>query len=104
MDSDKDITLNVIGIVANIIGLIYNIPMAYTPWKNRSIQNFSWSFMILRLIGILLWLAYGIIEFDIWYTVLNVISLISSLLLIMYGIFQYKGMFGFKRPTQVIPV
>ena len=60
LDENVSITMNILLIVANIINLFYNIPQMFQTYKTKSTRDFSTLFLILRIIGNLIWVAYSI--------------------------------------------
>jgi len=102
--SSTDIALNVIGIVANILNVIYNIPLVWKPFKSRSVENISVYFIILRFVCITLWIIYGIIKRDIYYIILNIVSLTSSILLILMLILNKFKLLGFGIKKGISPI
>ena len=102
-NEDLQLELLIVGIVANVINVLYNIPLIYTPIKNRTIHNISIYFMALRLIGVLLWIYYAIRKGDYWYILVNVVSLLTSIALIIMVILQKYTVCGFKTKLEVSP-
>lgn len=96
------LVLDIIGIIANVINIIYNIPMVYTPFKNRSVTNISLTFMLLRLLGIVLWLVYSFLLFDIWYIVLICVSFISSIILLIFYMLQHFNKCGWTNKKEIV--
>jgi uncharacterized protein with PQ loop repeat len=90
-----DVVLFYIGLCANIINLAYNVPLVYKPLKTRSVDNISFYFMSMRLVGTSLWIAYGFVDGDVFIVVTNAVTLSSTLCLIAFFIFQRYGIFGF---------
>lgn len=60
LDPNVSLTTNIFVIVANIINLIYNIPQMYKTWKTKSTKDFSTYFLVLRIAGNVIWVAYAI--------------------------------------------
>ena len=99
-----------IGISANVINLLYNVPLVYRPLKTRSIDNISAYFVSMRLAGTVLWILYGGLDKDVFLILTNIVTLLSTTCLISFVLFQRKGYFGFKGnqhvkivPTLAIP-
>jgi len=60
LDPNVSLTTNIFVIIANIINLIYNIPQMYRTWKTRSTKDFSTTFLVMRITGNVIWVAYAI--------------------------------------------
>ena len=55
-----------LGIVGNTLNLLYNVPFMYQVYKNNNTKNISTCFLILRNLGSLSWIIYGILDLDLW--------------------------------------
>ena len=93
--------LFIIGLIANIINLLYNIPLVYRPLKTRSVDNISAYFITMRLIGTILWILYGSLDKDIFLILTNLVTLSSTICLVFFVFFQRHGYFGFKGNDKV---
>ena len=80
--------LLVIGTVANILNLIYNIPQIILTCKRKTTNDISGAFLLLRTISSVLWVLYACIEVDIQYILANLVSLVSSLILDYFKVLQ----------------
>jgi len=60
LDPNVSLTTNIFVIIANIINLIYNIPQMYKTWKTKSTKDFSTTFLVMRISGNIIWVAYAI--------------------------------------------
>jgi MtN3 and saliva related transmembrane protein len=86
-----------IGIAANVVNIAYNIPLVWKPFRSRSVDNISTYFMTLRFAGITLWIIYGVLIEDLYIILLNLVSMLSSVLLLIMWCFQSFGVCGFKK-------
>lgn len=73
----NDIILT-LAILGNICNLAYNIPFVYVVWKHWNANNISKKFLVLRIIGSLIWIAYCIIINDLFIGLSYSIILLSS--------------------------
>jgi MtN3 and saliva related transmembrane protein len=60
LDSNVSLTTNIFVIIANVINLIYNIPQMYKTWQTKSTKDFSTAFLVMRIAGNTIWIAYAI--------------------------------------------
>ena len=75
-----------VGIVGNTLNLLYNIPFMYQVYKNNNTKNISTCFLILRNLGSLSWIIYGILDLDLWIILSYIVTLSSSLFVSFYKI------------------
>ena len=75
-----------LGIIGNTLNLLYNIPFMYQVYKNSDTKNISTCFLILRILGSLSWIAYGIIDEDNWIIISYFVTLSSSSFVSYYKI------------------
>lgn len=77
-DPNVSLTTNIFVIIANIINLIYNIPQMYKTWKTKSTKDFSTSFIVLRVAGNIIWVAYAIEISSFLMLVNNCVTVLAS--------------------------
>ena len=88
MDSNVSLTMNVFIIIANIINIIYNIPQMVKTYKTKSTKDFSETFLLLRIIGNTIWLAYSI-EVDSFLMLFNnLVTIIASVFIGYYKVIE----------------
>jgi uncharacterized protein with PQ loop repeat len=75
-----------VGIVGNTLNLLYNVPFMYQVYKNNNTKNISTCFLILRNLGSLSWIIYGILDLDLWIILSYIVTLSSSLFVSFYKI------------------
>jgi len=85
-DDSVSNTMNVFLIIANIINLIYNIPQMVKTYKIKTTNDFSATFLFMRVIGNTIWLAYSIELNTFMFFVSNVVSVSSSLFISYYKV------------------
>ena len=71
-------TILTLAILGNIFNFAYNIPFVYVVWKHWNANNISKKFLVLRIIGSLIWIAYCIIINDLFIGLSYGIILLSS--------------------------
>lgn len=81
----------IIGIVAGIFTSISMIPQLIKVIKEKEVKNISWNMITVLLIGVILWVLYGILKLE-WPIILsNAFSvLVNTTLLIYYLIYRKK--------------
>ncbi|ABD40277.1 hypothetical protein Mhun_0517 [Methanospirillum hungatei JF-1] len=62
--SDMDMLLYT-GYIGGICTTIAFLPQVVKTWKSRSAHDLSWGLLFLLLIGVFLWMIYGIVSADI---------------------------------------
>ena len=87
-DDKVSTTMNVFLVIANIINFVYNIPQCVKTYKTKSTKDFSSTFLFLRAIGTVIWLAYSIEIKAFLFIIANVVSLISSIFISYYKLIE----------------
>ena len=77
-------------ILGNTLNIFYNIPFVYRVFKNKSANNISSYFLIMRLFGAISWIIYAILESEVWVGLSYIVTLISSIC-ISYIKVKYKN-------------
>lgn len=85
--TDENIYLRSLVILANVIGLIYNIPQVILTIRTKSANDLSGIFLILRLVSATLWLIYTSYVWNIDVFISWIITGISSAILFYYKLF-----------------
>ena len=79
----------IIGIIAGILTSISMIPQLIKIIKEKEVKNISWGMITVLLIGVTLWVFYGILKSE-WPIILsNAFSVLVNLTLLIYY-FVYK--------------
>lgn len=81
--------ITALGLFAGVLTTIAYLPQLIKTWKSKSAADLSWSMLIILCIGIVLWLAYGLIVWDIPILVANVVTLIFASIILTLKI-RYK--------------
>ena len=78
------IIIKIIGLIGALIISGSGIPQLYKTIKTKSVKDLSFSFFFLLLVGIILLSIYTVAIGDIIYSIGNTISLIITLLILIY--------------------
>ncbi len=70
------------GIVAGCLTTLSFLPQALKTVKTRSTQDFSWAYLTLFTVGILLWNYYGWLRQDVAIVVANAVTLGFQLVIV----------------------
>jgi MtN3 and saliva related transmembrane protein len=81
--------IKILGLIAGTITSITFIPQVLQIWKTKSAKDISILMLSLLIIGVSLWLAYGIVVKDIAIIYTNSMVLSMSLLM-LYFKFRFK--------------
>jgi MtN3 and saliva related transmembrane protein len=81
--------IKILGLIAGTITSITFIPQVLQIWKTKSAKDISILMLSLLIIGVSLWLAYGIVVKDIAIIYTNSMVLAMSLLM-LYFKFRFK--------------
>jgi MtN3 and saliva related transmembrane protein len=89
-DNNVSTTMNVFLIIANIINLVYNLPQMYKTYKTKSTGDFSEWFLLLRVVGNVIWIPYSI-------QIQSMLMLINTLVTVLASIF-----IGYYKVKEII--
>jgi MtN3 and saliva related transmembrane protein len=78
-----------VGIAAGIFTSASLLPQLIKLLKEKKSQDISMFFLFILLVGLALWVWYGVIKKDIPIIATNSFSIVINLLMIIYGI-KYK--------------
>lgn len=71
-----------LGIAAAVISIIYNLPLVYRVVKRGSARDVDLYFLLLRVVGVCLLMAYGVVIDDIYVIVSNLVPLFASCIIL----------------------
>lgn len=90
MSSQDDLWARIYIWIANIIGLIYNIPQIIHTYKTKKVNDISTLSLILRLLSSFMW-CYDCLYFQLYEIGLSwFITLISSILISYYKFYYIE--------------
>ena len=102
IDHNVSTTTNVFLVIANIINLFYNIPQMYKTFKCKSTKDFSSLFLLLRIIGNLIWVEYAIELNSMLMLTNNIVTVLSSLFIGYYKLNEILKKNNIKNNTNNI--
>jgi MtN3 and saliva related transmembrane protein len=88
MDNNVSLTMNIFIIIANIINIVYNIPQMVKTYKTKSTKDFSETFLLLRIIGNSIWIAYSIEVNSFPMLLNNIVSVGASVFIGYYKVIE----------------
>lgn len=96
----------VIGLMATVCTSLANVPQVISLYRKKSAKDISLGTFSILVVGLSLWLSYGILLSDVILVVANAISLtLSSTILIMKIVYDQSTVkrhfwdMGFKRSS-----
>jgi len=87
----NDILVEVVGLVGATFTTLAFVPQVVKIWKNRSSNGVSLSMYVCMLIGIIIWLAYGILINSIAVIAANILSGILQVVIIFLTLKNRKN-------------
>ena len=84
-----DFSIEWIGGIAGILTTASFLPQVYKTWKSKTADSLSLPMLVLMAIGVLLWGIYGVMLDSISMIAANVVTFISTLVLIYFKL-TYK--------------
>jgi uncharacterized protein with PQ loop repeat len=87
MDLIYDINvMNIIAFLANLIGILCNVPLIVNTIRNGKADDISLSFLLLRILASILWVIYSI-QIELYViTLSNFPGILSSSVVLVYKI------------------
>ena len=86
----SDFQIEIIGLIAATFTTVAFIPQVLKIWKNRDASGVSVSMYVIMLIGICIWLYFGILIGSIAVVTANIISGILQLFIIIFAFTHRK--------------
>ena len=77
-DPNVSNVMNVFLIIGNVINLVQNIPQVVKTYQTKSTRDFSSLFLLLRIIGNLIWIAYAIEINSLLLVINNSVTVLST--------------------------
>lgn len=98
-----DIFFAVLINVANVIGILYNIPQMVHTYRRKTADDISALFLNLRTLCSVIWIVYSV-YYQLWYVLISFASsLVSSMFISYYrfawirNFFQRRNLGGSKK-------
>ena len=76
--------ISILGLVAGTITSITFVPQVIKIWKTRSAKDLSVAMLLLLLLGVSMWLVYGILVKDVAIIYTNSMVLAMGLLMLYF--------------------
>jgi MtN3 and saliva related transmembrane protein len=76
----------IIGLVAAVLTTSAFVPQVYKTWKSKSADSLSLTMYIIFLVGIIMWLIYGIHLNSLAMILANAVTLILAIMLVIFKI------------------
>lgn len=80
---------DILGMIAGMLTTIAFVPQVVKTWRSKSTDDISYGMFILFSLGLVLWLAYGIVLNALPIIISNTITLILALIILGLK-FRYK--------------
>ncbi len=80
----------IIGFAAAILTTAAFLPQVYKTWRTKDVSGLSLPMLLIFFVGILAWLAYGVLKHSPSMIFANTITVVSSFLLIFFKI-KYRN-------------
>ncbi|MBB4807839.1 MtN3 and saliva related transmembrane protein [Chryseobacterium defluvii] len=82
---------NILGIIAGTLTSISMVPQLVKVLKEKNVEDLSWVMLLVLIIGVSLWVWYGIIKGEWPIIISNTFSVLLNItLLICYMIYRKK--------------
>ncbi len=104
IDRNVSTTMNVFLVVANIINLFYNIPQMVTTYKRKSTKDFSTTFLVLRIVGNIIWIGYAIEVNSLLMMINNIVTVLSSIFIGYYKVLEIIADYKKKKDGFILPL
>ncbi len=78
-----------LGLIAGFLTTIAFVPQVIRIWKLKETKDISLATFLLFLIGIILWLIYGILKSDIPIIIFNSITIVLASIILLFKL-KYK--------------
>ena len=81
--------IQILGLVAGTITSITFLPQVIKIWKTKSAKDLSLLMLLLLMLGVILWLAYGLLVMDAAIIYTNSMVLAISMVMLFFKL-KYK--------------
>lgn len=76
--------IQILGLVAGTITSITFLPQVIKIWQTKSAKDLSMAMLLLLMLGVILWLAYGLFVMDAAIIYTNSMVLVMSLVMLYF--------------------
>jgi MtN3 and saliva related transmembrane protein len=77
-------SLQILGLAAGTITSVTFLPQVMHVWKTKSAKDLSLTMLLLLMLGVIMWLTYGILAKDTAIIYTNSMVLIMSIVLLVF--------------------
>ena len=99
LDPNVNLTLNIFLIIGNIINIIQNLPQIIKTYKTKSTKDFSGLFLLLRIIGNVIWTAYAIYINSMLMCINNIVTILSTGFI---GYYKIKEIYNDRNQSMLL--
>jgi uncharacterized protein with PQ loop repeat len=72
----------IIGILVGVVSIVYNLPFTYRIVKNGSARDVDSFFLLMRILGVILYIAYGVLIIDYYIIAANIVPMICTVIIV----------------------
>ncbi len=96
-----DIFFAVLINIANVIGILYNIPQMVHTYRRKTADDISALFLNLRTLCSVIWIIYSV-YYQLWYVLISFASSLVSSVFISYYRFEWIRKFIQRRDSDSV--
>lgn len=82
-------SLDILGLLAGSLTTVAFLPQAVKTWRTRSAKDLSLNMFLIFCLGVVLWLAYGILRSDLPIILSNFLTLLLASTILFFKL-RYK--------------
>jgi MtN3 and saliva related transmembrane protein len=101
LDPHVGTVMNVFLVIGNVINLIQNIPQVIKTYQTKSTRDFSAIFLLLRIIGNIIWIGYAININSLLLVINNTVTVLSTAYIGYYKIKELWNDYKLKIYSQI---
>lgn len=98
--TDADVVFSVLVNIANVVGVLYNLPQMYHTYKRKTTNDISPIFLHARFWCSIMWIVYCL-YYKFWYVFISWVITGSSSTFMLYYMHIYPRL---NKQTQFLPV
>ena len=85
----SDQVIQIVGLIAGLCTAVSLLPQIFKIVKEKKAQDISVAYLLVLLLGLILWIVYGVLKKDIPVIATNVLSVLMNVTTIVLGL-KYK--------------
>lgn len=78
--------IEILGLAAGTISSITFLPQVTRIWKTKSVKDLSMNMLFLLILGVSMWLVYGVVQKDLAIIYTNSMVLVMSVIMFFFKI------------------